>query len=165
MWPDTLALIPLPWSKPAGVSWVSPLSNWEQQIHGQTLFPLEKPRLQVLIRLSTRELIAQHRANISTFVTTLPLFCYHHPSAQNAAGEECQLQEETTPHLCGWGKEGQRQEKRRALKRWLSPFQLPSQITSQKTHPCTFTFLLSFRPAFHTYKTRKKTLHCQIIPP
>lgn len=95
-------------------------------------------------------------ANISTFVTTLPLFCYHHPSAQNAAGKECQLQEETIPHLWGWGKEGQRQEKRCALKRWLSPFQLPSQITSQKTHPCTFIFLLSFRPAFHAYKTRKK---------
>lgn len=61
MWPDTLALIPLPWSKPAGVSWVLPLSNWEQQIRGQTLFPLEKSRLQVLIRLSTHENMSKHQ--------------------------------------------------------------------------------------------------------
>lgn len=47
---------------------------------------------------------------------------------------------------------------------WLSPFQLPGQIASQKTHHCTFTFLLSFSPVFHSYKTRKNAPF-QLIPP
>lgn len=73
MWPDTLAVIPLPWSKPAGVSWVPPLCNWEQQIHGQTRFSLEKSRLHVLIRFSTHELIAQHMSKHQHFCLHLAL--------------------------------------------------------------------------------------------
>lgn len=156
MWPHILALLPLPWSKTADVSWVPSLCKWEQQIHGQTIFPLEKSRFQVLIRFSSHELIAQHRSKHQVFCHYLALVLLSSPLAQNAAGKEHQLQGKTIPHLWGWGKEGQTQEKRCAQKRWLSPFQLPSQITSQKTHPCTFTVLLTFSPVFDSYKTRKK---------
>lgn len=47
---------------------------------------------------------------------------------------------------------------------WLSSFQLPGQIASQKSHHCTFTFLFSFSLAFNSYKTRKNT-PCHLIPP
>lgn len=127
----------------------------EQQIHGQTLFPLEESRLRVLIRLSTHGLIAQHTSKHQYFCHYLALILLSPHLCTQRCWQRVELQEETIPHLWGWGKEGQRQEKRCAQKGWLPPFQLPSQITSQKTHPCTFTFLLSFSLAFHSYKTRK----------
>lgn len=79
MWPDTLVLLPLPWSKPADVSWVPPLCNWEQQIHGQTLFLLEKSRLQVLIRFSSHELEAQHMSKHQHFGHYLALILLSPP--------------------------------------------------------------------------------------
>lgn len=72
-------LIPLPWSKPAGVSWVPPLCNWEQQIRGQTLFPLQKSRLHVLIRFSTPELTAQHMSKHQHFCLHLALILLSPP--------------------------------------------------------------------------------------
>lgn len=77
MWPDTL--IPLPWSKPAGVSWVPPLCNREQQIRGQTLFPLEKSRLHVLIRFPTPKLTAQHMSKHQHFCLHLALILLSPP--------------------------------------------------------------------------------------
>lgn len=103
-----------------------------------------------------------------------PYFYYHRPSAQNAAGKECQLWQATVTRLWGWEKRDKDRKKdmHTSLEHisvrdngWLSPFQLPGQIASQKTHHCTFTFLLSFSAAFHySYKTRKNT-PLQRIPP
>lgn len=138
----------------AGLSWVPPLCNWEQQIHGQTLFPLEKSRLRVLIRFSTHELIAQHRSKHQHFYHYLALILLSPPLHTKCCWQRVPAPRGNHSSSLRMGRRGAKTGKC-AQKRWLSPFQLPSQITSQKTHPCTFTFPFSFSPAFHSYKTSK----------
>lgn len=58
-----------------------------------TFSPGEIKLARVLIEFCIREPIAQHMGKQQRFASTSPSFHYHHPSVQNAAGEELQPRE------------------------------------------------------------------------